>query len=50
MCYTRFALCPKCYSAEIAGQGKGLPPGMELSELIPAPNRTIPQVLLAAAL
>jgi E1A/CREB-binding protein len=41
--YTRFALCSKCYSAEIAGQGKGLPPGMQLNELLPAPNPIIPQ-------
>lgn len=37
--YTRFALCGKCYSAEIAGQGKGLPPGMQLQELLPAHNK-----------
>lgn len=40
--YTRFALCGKCYSAEIAGHGKGLPAGMQLRELLPAPNQHIP--------
>lgn len=40
--YTRFALCTKCYSAECAGHGKGLPPGMQIGELLPARNPRIP--------
>jgi hypothetical protein len=39
---TRFALCGKCYQEEIAGVGRGLPPGMTLAELLPAPNPIIP--------
>lgn len=42
--YTRFALCPTCYQHELAGQGKGLPPGMELGQLLAAPNRVTPPV------
>lgn len=40
--YTRFALCTKCYSAELAGVAagaKGLPPGMAISDLLPAHNQ-----------